>query len=597
MALTDLTNTTWILNDTLSSYPGGTYNLKTYNINITTETPLPYSGDTEDTFVAIMIGYDSGGEYNKILVLTSLPQSYYNFSQLAEGHDTKSLPDTWNSYYDKSFTITGGTDATNSTLIAWLEQNATTPPAPDVVVTYNNNDIVTMTDSDVKTLATSGTYCTDDIKITFTKQSGGGSTGYTYIAEDVNYGSVKLGNVPALTASGTNSVAQGSSSTASGDYSHAEGSESRAGGKYSHAEGSGNHAGGDASHAEGNGSIANAYAAHAEGNKSRASSYAAHAEGNAASASGSFSHAEGYQTLASTAGQGQHAEGYATTAAANYAHAEGQNTYASSTAAHAEGYGTTATGAQSHAEGYQTFASTASAHAEGDHTTASGYASHAQGNLNLASGEQAFVSGYQSTASHRNSIAVGMNVKTSHSEQAVFGAFNADDSTALLLVGHGSSGADADRSNAFAVHNDGRVSAGANATASEDLVRLGQILDFQVNKLSGDVTCSNGSWCTPTSAQLNSTGLYLVSAHVDFASSSAGRRTIILTSNPSGNTGNVMNHQCMDTRSPVNGDKTTCSIVTILNVTQADYKIYCRAWQNSGSNRTVTGSLRAVKLK
>ena len=207
MALTDLTNTTWILNDTLSSYPGGTYNLKTYNINITTETPLPYSGDTEDTFVAIMIGYDSGGEYNKILVLTSLPQSYYNFSQLAEGHDTKSLPDTWNSYYDKSFTITGGTDATNSTLIAWLEQNATTPPAPDVVVTYNNNDIVTMTDSDVKTLATSGTYCTDDIKITFTKQSGGGSTGYTYIAEDVNYGSVKLGNVPALTASGTNSVA------------------------------------------------------------------------------------------------------------------------------------------------------------------------------------------------------------------------------------------------------------------------------------------------------------------------------------------------------------------------------------------------------
>jgi len=181
MALTDLTNTTWILNDTLSSYPGGTYTTKTYNINITTETPLPYSGDTEDTFVAIMIGYDSGGEHNRILVLTSLPQSYYNFSQLAYGHDTKSLPDTWNTYYDKSFTITGGTDATNSTLISWLEQNATTytPPVPDVVVSYNDNDIVTMTDSDIKTLATSGTYCTDDIKITFTKQSGGGSTTYS----------------------------------------------------------------------------------------------------------------------------------------------------------------------------------------------------------------------------------------------------------------------------------------------------------------------------------------------------------------------------------------------------------------------------------
>ena len=144
----------------------------------------------------------------------------------------------------------------------------------------------------------------------------------------------------------------------------------------------------------------------------------------------------------------------------------------------AEGYGTTATGAQSHAEGYQTLVSTASAHAEGDNTTASGYASHAQGTGNLASGEQAFVSGYQSTASHRNSIAVGMNVKTSHDNQAVFGAFNADDSTALLLVGHGSSTASANRKNALTVHTDGRVSAGANATASEDLVRLGQILDL-----------------------------------------------------------------------------------------------------------------------
>lgn len=38
MALTDLTNTTWVLNDTLSSYPGGTYTIKTYNISITTET-------------------------------------------------------------------------------------------------------------------------------------------------------------------------------------------------------------------------------------------------------------------------------------------------------------------------------------------------------------------------------------------------------------------------------------------------------------------------------------------------------------------------------------------------------------------------------
>ena len=178
MAITDLTNTTWILNNTLSSYPGGTYTTKTYSINITTETPLPYSGDTEDTFIAIMIGYDNGGEHNRILLLTSLPQNYYNFSQLAYGNDTKSLPDTWNTYYDKSFTITGGTDATNSTLIAWLEQNATTyiPPAPsvpDVVVSYKDAEVTTLSNSGTITLATSGTYCEDDIEIVYTKQGGG----------------------------------------------------------------------------------------------------------------------------------------------------------------------------------------------------------------------------------------------------------------------------------------------------------------------------------------------------------------------------------------------------------------------------------------
>lgn len=179
MAITDLTNTTWVLNSSLSSYPGGTYNTKTYNVNITTETPLPYSGDsinTEDTFVAIMIGYDSGGELNEVVFLASLPQTQYNFVQMASGNDTKSLPDTWQSYRDTSFTITGGTDATNSTLIAWLEQNATTyiPSIPDVVVTYKDAEVTTLSNSGTITLATSGTYCEDDIEIVYTKQGGGG---------------------------------------------------------------------------------------------------------------------------------------------------------------------------------------------------------------------------------------------------------------------------------------------------------------------------------------------------------------------------------------------------------------------------------------
>lgn len=568
MALTDLTNTTWVLNDTLSSYPGGTYNIKTYNINITTETPLPYSGssvDTEDTFVAIMIGYDSGSEINKVVFLASLPQSYDNFVQMASGNDTKSLPDTWNTYKDTSFTITGGTDATNSTLIAWLEQNAAAPPVPDVVVTYNDNDIVTMTDSSVKTLATSGTYCTDDIKITFTKQSGGGSTGYTYIAEDVNYGSVKLGNVPALTASGTNSVAQGSSSTASGNYSHAEGNGSLAGGEYSHAEGSATSAFGQASHAEGSDSIANAYTAHAEG----------------------------LQTTVT--GNASHVQGRYTSSTAVAAHAEGQSSIANGNFAHAEGDHTTASGAQSHAEGYYSLASTATAHAEGDNTTASGYASHAQGTGNIASSAQAFAGGYHSTASHSNSFVHGMNLKTSHSEQAVFGAFNADDSTALLLVGHGVSNADADRRNAFTVHTNGRVSAGADAVNDQNLVRFGQVNVFDEHNNVGGTACSNGSWATLCSTTLTP-GLFLIDVHAECPSSSVGRRALIISTSSTGTTSNLLNKSCKAVVAPVNGDVTTVKIQTLLNIT-SNTQIWCRFWQNSGSSRSIQSAMRLVKLK
>lgn len=45
----------------------------------------------------------------------------------------------------------------------------------DVVISYNNAEIASMTDSGTKTLETGGKYCADDITVTYTK-SGGGST-------------------------------------------------------------------------------------------------------------------------------------------------------------------------------------------------------------------------------------------------------------------------------------------------------------------------------------------------------------------------------------------------------------------------------------
>lgn len=176
MAITDLTGTTWTLNSSLTSYAGGTYSKKSYNINITTaEAIVSTSGDYHDTFDEIRIGYDGGPEYNRVDLWID---GYYYPTDLAYGHDTKSLPDTWNGYYTGEFTITGGADATNSTLISWLESNAedVTPATPDIVISYAGNEIATMSDSGTKTLKTQGKYCTDDITIEYTKQGGGGIT-------------------------------------------------------------------------------------------------------------------------------------------------------------------------------------------------------------------------------------------------------------------------------------------------------------------------------------------------------------------------------------------------------------------------------------
>lgn len=189
MALTDLTGTTWTLNDSLTSYAGGTYSIKWYNVSITTETPLPtYNGDA-DTFVIFAVGYDSGGEHNVTWLYTTSPASWDNSASLATGNDTKVLPDTWDSpHYDGTFTVTGGTDATNSTLIAWMEDNCTsttpptppTPPTPDVVVTYEGANIVELSEAGTKTLKTAGKYMTDDVVVTY---SGGSGVDVATVAE------------------------------------------------------------------------------------------------------------------------------------------------------------------------------------------------------------------------------------------------------------------------------------------------------------------------------------------------------------------------------------------------------------------------------
>lgn len=170
MAISDLTDTSWELKSSLISYAGGSYSLKTYNVNITTESAIADSmGTYFDSFNSISIGYNNGSEHNEVYFNTS--GSQYPCI-VANGEDTKTLPDPWlNIHYSGPFTITGGTDATNANLIAWLEDNADlyVPPVDDVVISYQGTDIATMTANGTKTLLTQGTYCESNITVTYTK--------------------------------------------------------------------------------------------------------------------------------------------------------------------------------------------------------------------------------------------------------------------------------------------------------------------------------------------------------------------------------------------------------------------------------------------
>ena len=121
MAITDLTNTKWILNDDWTStrgYGNFTVNL-TYNNNNYMYFYIGYNpalGGSE----ANVIGLDDGSHFFSGEVIT--------------------------------FTITGGTDATNASLISWLETNATqvveetTPPtkikSPVIVIKQKVKQVV-----------------------------------------------------------------------------------------------------------------------------------------------------------------------------------------------------------------------------------------------------------------------------------------------------------------------------------------------------------------------------------------------------------------------------------------------------------------------
>lgn len=238
-------------------------------------------------------------------------------------------------------------------------------------------------------------------------------------------------------AIGIDSHAEGRETQAFGKYAHAEGRETVA--NYSaHAEGKKSKALGDSSHAEGSSTIASGIASHAEGSKTEATEFAAHAEGENSKATAYCSHAEGKGTLASEF----------------YAHAEGESTDATGQASHAEGYDTLASGLQAHAEGQSSDATGEASHAEGKGTEASGKFSHAEGYNTEAIGNGSHAGGDTSKSNHAGSFVHGSHLTTGKNYQAVFGLYNAEDTSALFVIGNGGVGSP---SNAFTVSPDGRA--------------------------------------------------------------------------------------------------------------------------------------------
>lgn len=147
MSVADLTGTTWLIN----SSPTPVDPTLTTSINFTSNND-PYTGLT------LYDEMDAGGSI-----------AYRN-------PDTLDFPVivydgyAWSSEAYRTISISGGTDATNSTLISWFEANATQViQSHDVTISYNNSTIAYLDASGTEVLETDGTICADDITVEYTK--------------------------------------------------------------------------------------------------------------------------------------------------------------------------------------------------------------------------------------------------------------------------------------------------------------------------------------------------------------------------------------------------------------------------------------------
>lgn len=167
----------------------------------------------------------------------------------------------------------------------------------------------------------------------------------------------------------------------------------------------------------------------------------------------------------STPGEHSTIEGYNNTATAYYEHVEGFSNTASGQSAHVEGAYNGASGYANHVEGANNTAGTNGyIHIEGSHNTANGANDHVEGSYNTVSGGGAsvHVEGAHNTASSNYVHVGGYYNEAGYQYQTVIGKYNKNASDSLFEIGNGTADNLADRSNAIAVKNDGRIQKGAS---------------------------------------------------------------------------------------------------------------------------------------
>ena len=256
-----------------------------------------------------------------------------------------------------------------------------------------------------------------------------------------------------------------------------------------------------------------------------------------------------------------------------YSYAEGADVVSCEYVSHAEGSNTRALGYESHAEGSQTRATGSFSHAEGTLTRAFGWASHAQNNGTTAN----------------------------CASQTVIGEYNELDPDATLttrrgryafIIGNGTDSNPMWRSNALTVDWDGNVECSGNVISAN----IGN-QPYHGAPDNEVTTLANNSWKVLGSFKVPA-GVSLVDIVVRFNNDSSGtgyRAIIISTNNDADSTGAVGNI-ATDFQRAVSGNYTSCQChYPSYPTTETTY--YIKAYQNSGSSRTVSSRVYVTRIK